>query len=100
MRLTLGVLCLVASSTNITAETLRVIGIASNDVLNVRELPSTQARIVGIVPPNARSVTFDGEARGAWVFVRYRNIEGWADRRYLMPEVPPVRRGRVLGSED
>lgn len=96
MRFALAVLCFVSGITIASAELLRTVGIAPNDVLNVRELPSTHARIVGIIPPTGRSIAFDGESRGAWLFVRYRNVEGWVDRRYVIPDEPPVRRGRVL----
>ena len=75
---------------------LRVIDIAPNDVLNMRELPTTQSRIVGLIPPDGRGLVATGEVEGDWVFVRHGNVEGWVSRRFVAPEAPPIRRGRVL----
>ena len=77
-------------------QTLRVIDTAANDVLNVRELPTTGARIVGVIPPDGRGIVPSGERNGSWVFVRYRKVEGWVSSRFVYPEAPPVRRGRSL----
>jgi hypothetical protein len=80
--------------------TLRVIDTAPNDVLNVREFPTSDARIVGVIPPDGRGIVPTGERNGNWVFVRYRKVEGWVSRRFVYPEAPPVRRGRSLDSDD
>lgn len=93
------VLTALLASASASAETLRVIDTAPNDVLNVREYPTTEARIVGVIPPDARTVTFLGDRRAGWLFVRYRRVEGWASARFLVPVEPPVRRGRNLDDE-
>lgn len=81
-------------------ERLRVIDTAPNDVLNVREFPSAEARIVGVIPPDGRGLIPTGEVSGNWVFVRYRNVEGWVSGRFVASEAPPVRRGRALDGPD
>ncbi|TGD94916.1 SH3 domain-containing protein [Methylobacterium nonmethylotrophicum] len=81
-------------------QTLRVIDTAPNDVLNVREYPTTDARIVGVIPPDGRGIIASGERNGNWVFVRYRKVEGWVSRRFVYPEAPPIRRGRSLDTDD
>ncbi|UHC17323.1 SH3 domain-containing protein [Methylobacterium currus] len=81
-------------------QTLRVIDTAPNDVLNVREYPTTDARIVGVIPPDGRGLVASGERSGNWVFVRYRKVEGWVSRRFVYPEAPPIRRGRSLDADD
>lgn len=81
------------------AQTLRVIDTAYNDVLNIREFPTGEARIVGVIPPDGRGIVPLGERNGNWIFVRYRRAEGWVSRRYLYPEAPPIRRGRSLEDE-
>lgn len=68
--------------------TFTVVGIASNDVLNIREQPTVQSRMVGMIPPTATGVEYannysDG---GRWLFVRYREITGWVASRYLREE--------------
>ncbi|ACA17750.1 SH3 type 3 domain protein [Methylobacterium sp. 4-46] len=81
-------------------QTLRVIDTAPNDVLNVREYPTAEARIVGVIPPNGRGIVPTGEVNGNWIFVRYRKVEGWVSRRFVYPEAPPVRRGRALDEDE
>lgn len=80
----------------VNAQSLRVINTAPNDVLNMREYPTTQSRVVGVVPPDGRGMVPSGETRGAWVFVRYRNVEGWVSSRFVAPDLPPPSRGRVI----
>lgn len=80
-------------------QTLRVIDTAPNDVLNVREYPTTDARIVGVIPPDGRGIVVSGERNGNWVFVRYRKVEGWVSRRFVYPEALPIRRGRSLDAD-
>ncbi len=76
--------------------TLRVIDTAPNDVLNVREFPTSDARIVGVIPPDGRGIVPTGERNGNWVVVRYRRVEGWVSRRFVYLGAPPVRRGGSL----
>jgi len=99
MRYAITALLLLATAVGARAEALRVIDTAPNDVLNVREYPTTEAKIVGVIPPDGRGVQHTGERMGAWLFVRYRNVEGWASSRFLVPEAPPIRRGRDLTLE-
>lgn len=86
---------LTAAAAPSSAQTaMRVVGVAPNDVLNVREYPSAGARIVGIIPPDGRGVVPNGERVGNWIFVSHRRVEGWVDRRYVAGEPPAIRRGR------
>ncbi|WP_082523950.1 SH3 domain-containing protein [Methylobacterium sp. Leaf399] len=97
------VVCFLAVGTSVCAYaqgTLRVIDTAPNDVLNVREFPSTDSKIVGLIPPDGRGIASTGERNGNWVFVRYRKVEGWVSRRFVYPEAPPVRRGRSLDPDE
>ena len=75
---------------------MRVIDIAANDVLNVREYPTRESQIVGIIPPNATGVTSLGEVVGTWERVRYERssqhgwtikTEGWVTKKFVVPEV-------------
>ncbi|WP_288586515.1 SH3 domain-containing protein [uncultured Methylobacterium sp.] len=91
--------CAVAGTAH-AQQTLRVIDTAPNDVLNVREYPTTDARIVGVIPPDGRGIAASGERNGNWVFVRYRKVEGWVSKRFVHPEVPPIRRGRSLDTDE
>jgi uncharacterized protein YraI len=63
----------------------RVVGIANNDVLNIRNGPSAGDRIVGMIPPNARDVSVE-ENTGTWWRVNYNRVSGWANRIYLRPD--------------
>ncbi|WP_342150772.1 SH3 domain-containing protein [Methylorubrum sp. SB2] len=93
-------LALGASSAAMAQPTLRVIDTPPNDVLNVRKYPTTDARIIGMIPPDGRGIIPTGERNGNWVFVRYGKVEGWVSRRFVYPETPPVRRGRSLDIDE
>ncbi|MCJ2067984.1 SH3 domain-containing protein [Methylobacterium sp. J-030] len=98
--LLIGLMAVAISTAACAQATLRVIDTAPNDVLNVREFPTSDARIVGVIPPDGRGIVPTGERNGNWVFVRYRKVEGWVSRRFVYPEAPPVRRGRSLDPDD
>jgi uncharacterized protein YgiM (DUF1202 family) len=93
------VLAIASPGTAWAQSTLRVIDTAPNDVLNVREYPTSDSRIVGVIPPDGRGIVPLGDRNGNWIFVRYRKVEGWVSRRFVYPEAPPVRRGRSLDDE-
>ena len=72
----------------------RVVGIQAPDVLNMRERPESQnrissARIVGRIPAKAASVLGSGATQriGAarWFEVRYGEVRGWVNGRFLAP---------------
>jgi len=69
----------------------RVRGIADNDVLNMRQGPSSKTGIVGIIPPNAGGIDVKtcravaGYSK-AWCKVSYDCKDGWVYSRYLQPE--------------
>jgi uncharacterized protein YraI len=60
----------------------RVVGVAGNDVLNVREGPSPQSKIVGMIPPSASDVLVL-ESGGQWWHVLYNSAEGWVNSEFL-----------------
>ncbi len=82
------------------ADRLRVIAVAPNDVLNIRERPSGYAPIIGIIPPDGRDILYSGDGLGEWLFVRYGNVEGYVDSRFVRPENYAAPRGRVLSRPD
>jgi uncharacterized protein YraI len=69
-------------------QTYRVVGVAANDVLNVRDGASMRHSIVGIIPPNGRGVTIVGPCAGEWCIVQYDSTRGWVNTSYLAPESP------------
>jgi hypothetical protein len=72
---------------------LRVVNVAPNDVLNIREDATQKSRIIDIIPSDARGVVYLGGRQGEWIFIRYENrAEGWISSKF----VQPVRRGRRL----
>src|SRR5262249_52775662 len=55
------------------ATELKVVGVAQNDVLHVREEPTEAARIIGMIPPDiSGGVIYSGDSQGEWVFVRFQ----------------------------
>lgn len=75
---------------------LRVVSVASNDALSVRELPDQQSKVIGIIPPDGRGIDFDGDRKGGWLFVRYERVEGWIPSQFVVSEPPPLKKGRKL----
>lgn len=67
----------------------RVVGVHSNDTLNLRVRPGTDASIVGTVPADARGLTAMGSCLRAWCLVRYGRSVGWANAAYLAPNSAP-----------
>ena len=54
--------------------------------LNLRETPSADARVMGIIPRGAQ-VTVEQEQDG-WCQVAYEKLSGWVMVRYLQDEAP------------
>src|SRR5262245_44594868 len=70
--------------------TYRVVGVASDDVLNIRSGPSAGYRVVAEIPPSGRGLRLSGPCRG-WCPVSYTGAIGWVHARYLAlePAVAP-----------
>jgi hypothetical protein len=69
------------------AATLAVVGVAADDVLNVRAGPGTDQPVVGTLEPLAADVTATGRARqlpaSIWLEVDLGDQTGWSSSRYL-----------------
>jgi hypothetical protein len=69
------------------AELYTVVGIASDDLLNVRARPGIAHQIVGAIPPHGLGVQVTGPGQqvddAQWLPVRYSDLVGWVDGRYL-----------------
>lgn len=81
-----------------------VTGVASNDVLNIRQLPSASSAIVGALAHNSAAVEVIGTTSGGrWGLVNFGDGSGWVSMRYMARRggwsgVPP--RGLLcLGTE-
>lgn len=70
-----------------TGEILMVIGVAHDDVLNLREDPSATSRILATIEPTWDRLVATGstwERPGAfWIGVEYGNVAGWVNLRYV-----------------
>jgi hypothetical protein len=68
-------------------DTLAVIGVAHDDVLNLRAAPGADQPIVGEIPPTYETLTAVGETRelpgSFWISVAYEGTEGWVNLRYV-----------------
>ena len=63
-------------------------GVARDDVLNMREGPSSETDVVGEIPPDGRGVRIIGDCREMWCLVSFDGVKGWVNRSYLMYELP------------
>ncbi len=67
-----------------------VVGVAADDVLNVRAEPDASAEIVGGYPPDATGVRISGEASGEWWEVEFDGGTGWVHSAFLALPDPLV----------
>jgi hypothetical protein len=74
-----------------SAQTFRVAGVASDDVLNVRDGPSSDYRATGAILPDAVGVRIVGPCRGEWCPISHRGVTGWVNSFYLIEDTA-VRR--------
>ena len=72
----------------------RVVSVADDDVLNVRQGPSADHAAIAALDPDARGVRILGPCRSEWCFVRHKDIVGWVNRTYLeaMAQIAPQPR--------
>lgn len=70
-----------------------VSGVDEGNVLNVRAQPKLQGKKVGSIPYNGKSVRKLGgvscPARSDWFKVRYKDITGWVNSKYLICQFSP-----------
>jgi hypothetical protein len=68
-------------------DTLAVIGVAHDDVLNLRAAPGADQPIVAEIPNTYDSLTAAGETRelpgSFWIGVNYEGTPGWVNLRYI-----------------
>ena len=68
-------------------DTIAVVGVAHDDVLNLRAVPGANQEILEGIPPLADSLTALGNTRqiasSQWIEVDYADTEGWVNLRYI-----------------
>lgn len=68
-------------------DTLAVIGVAHDDVLNLRSAPGADQHILGGIPPLYDALIALGETRqlpgSMWIAVDFDGAEGWANLRFI-----------------
>jgi hypothetical protein len=73
------------------AEPYAVVGVVSDDVLNVRSGPGVGYRVVTTIPFNGLGVQVGEPGQrvdgSLWVPVRYGGVSGWANSRFLARQV-------------
>jgi len=68
------------------AETYMVRGLANGDVLNIRETPSYQSKIISFVPPYGKGIEKLARCTNGWCKISYRGMTGWSSSKFLAPE--------------
>jgi uncharacterized protein YcbK (DUF882 family) len=63
-----------------------VANVDSDDVLNVRQGPSTEYDVVAELKPGTRGVTMTGACQSEWCPVEHQTRTGWVNRMYLTSE--------------
>jgi uncharacterized protein YraI len=74
---------------NQAAAIYRVVGVAPDDVLNVRQGPGARFPIVGTLPPDSRGVRLASavECVGVWCQANFQNASGWVNTLYLGSDI-------------
>jgi hypothetical protein len=85
-----------------SAQVFRVRGVAFNDVLNVRDGPSSDHRATGAIPAYALDVRVVGECVAEWCPIYHRGVGGWVHSYYLVEHAAlrgSYRTRRGLGAD-
>ena len=81
---TLGIILAISSAWACACcGTYQVVGVASDDVLNIRSGPSVRYPIVGEIPSGSGCVIRSRICQGRWCRVQYVGMRGWVNVRYL-----------------
>ena len=72
-----------ATITSTPAKAACVVGVASDDVLNMRSRATSGSSIVRGIPPGVCGIKLTGRYKGNWTRVRYRGATGWVNLRYI-----------------
>jgi serine protease Do len=77
--------CQTVAASNVGA--YRVVGVAQNDVLKVRQRPSPDAPIVAVLAPETTGIEViryqEVPDQNPWALIRHGANEGWVNSRYL-----------------
>jgi hypothetical protein len=72
----------------------KVVGVPRDDVLNVREGPSSDHMIVGTVAPDTAGLRVTGPCLSVWCPISYRGVAGWVNSTYLAKDIVTSQRDR------
>lgn len=74
----------------IAGDMLMVIGVAHDDVLNLRRLPGTRHEVIGRIPPDHRELRALGHTRDIgpsfWIEVDFDGVVGWVHMGFIAYE--------------
>ena len=86
--------------------TYAVVNVAPDDFLNVRARPDVASPVVGRIPPYGLGIHISAAGKHVrtahWVPIRYKDLTGWVNRRYLarqtgsLEEAVSARTGQVI----
>jgi hypothetical protein len=77
------------------SSSFRVVGVAMDDALIIRNGPSEYHAPVGFISPSGKGVEIVGTCLDVWCPVRHHRTMGWVNRHYLADEnVPPESEGQ------
>ncbi len=83
-----GLFVIAPMTQQVHAETCRVVGIASNDVLNMRQSASTKSPILDMLAPQQKGIKSSlckkvGKAQWCYVTNPKTQMKGWASKNFL-----------------
>lgn len=75
-----------SAATRISPPEFVVVNVQANDVLNLRNAPSSEAEIVGSLLPGSRGIAIIGACQLEWCPVQHNSKRGWVHRYYITSE--------------
>lgn len=84
------------------AETYKVSGVVSGDVLNIRKAPSLESQTIGSIPLSGKGIKKLAPCENGWCKISYNGLTGWSSKKYLArePSVNSSYRVRGVRSDD
>ena len=75
-----------AEPERVASPTFQVVNVRHDDVLNVRNGPSADSDVVGMLPPGSRGIAITSRCQSRWCPVQLGTAAGWVNRSYLAAE--------------
>lgn len=84
-----------AKPERVAPPTFKVVNVRNDDVLNVRNGPSADSDVVGMLPPGSRGIAITSRCQSRWCPVQLGTAAGWVNSSFLAAEAPSSPRSTL-----